>query len=100
MSSFKRFRLVCLIFLGLCGSARIDFLELCQSERRFLRIGVHVTRSVIPEINKLRLSLLHLCYDETHLKAPVTQMDIAGHIIAACPCKSLYALAALRRCPT
>ena len=77
-------RLQCLFFVffvlfRLQTGGRIDLLKLGNGKRRFRRI---VSFPVIVEIRKIRLPVLQLRDDQSHLKAPVAQMHVADRPVA------------------
>ena len=70
--------LVSRILFGLAARRRIDFLQFGDCEGSLLGI---VPRIALVKIGQLRLSFLKLCDDQSHLQAPVPQMDISDNFI-------------------
>ena len=64
------------ILFGFSAGCGIDFLHLCNGKRRLLGIFAGI---ILLEIHQLRFSFLKFRYDESHLKAPVSHMDIADN---------------------
>ena len=83
-------RVVRLVFLALFRRRRVDLLEVAHRERRFR--GVR-SREGIVKIRQLRMAVADLGDDKAHLQAPVTQMNVAGDLIAAVPADPLQSIA-------
>ena len=82
------------ILLGLRTGRRIDLLQLPDGEGCLLRIFPLV---VLLEIRKLRLPLLQFLNDQSHLQAPVAQVDVPDHLVPEEPEQPLHALPDDRR---
>ena len=79
---------VILMLLRICARCGIDFLQLTDRKRRFLRV---LSLKLLVKIRQLRFSLLKLCDDQSHLISPVAQMDIADHLVSFKPGDPLHA---------
>ena len=79
-----------LVRLGLGAGRRIDLLQLADGKGRLLRVGPCMIRI---KIGKLRLPVPQLLDDQSHLKAPVPQVDVSDHLMAHKGSQPLYALA-------
>ena len=79
MSCLQCFLTVCLILLGFAACTWINLLKLTDSKRCLCRI---FTCIAVIKIYKLRLSVLQLCNDQSHLKSPVTKMNITNHLMS------------------
>ena len=79
-----------LILLGLLAGSGIDILQLRDGKGCLLR---EIAAVVLVKIHQVRLSLLKLRDDETHLQAPVAQMHIADDPVSHIAGQALYALA-------
>ena len=81
--------LISRILFGFTACSRIDLLKLGNGKGRFSRI---FSRIGLVKIDKGRLSLLKLLYDQSHLESPVPKMDIADHLMACVSCDPLDTL--------
>ena len=81
--------LVGLVLLGAGAGRRIDLLQLRDGKGGFLGI---FPRIIFVKIGKLRFPALQLRDNQSHLQAPVAQMDVANHFMARETAQALYAL--------
>ena len=84
-----RLLLVGLVLLGPGTGCRIDLLQLGNGKGCLGRV---LTCVIFIKIYQIRLALLQLCNNQSHLQTPVTQMDIAGHVVAHEASQTLHAL--------
>ena len=79
-----------LVCLRLCTGRRVDLFQLTDGKRRLLRIlsGIGLVK-----IGKLRLSVAEFLNDQAHLKSPVSQMNVADHLMSQETSHPLNALA-------
>ena len=84
---FHCFFFICRIFLGLPACGRINLLKLRNRHRCFLRI--FAIKAFI-KIYKVRVTLLHLGDDQSHLQAPVSHVNVTDHLMSDVTGDSLY----------
>ena len=90
----KRFSPVFLVILRLAACRRIDLLQLAYGKRRLRRI---LPAKSFIKIRQVRLTLLKFSDDQSHLVAPVAQMDISQYLMSHLPCKPFDPFADDRR---
>ena len=90
VSSLKCLLAVCLILFGFAACTWIDFFQLADGKWRFC--WIFSCKAVI-KIYKLRLSVLQLGDDQSHLKSPVPKMNVTDHLVSHETADSLNALA-------
>ena len=71
--------LIVLVLFRFAACARINLLELTDRKRCFLRV---LSRKGLIKINKLRMALLQLGDDQSHLQTPVSKMNVTDHVVA------------------
>ena len=71
--------LECLVNLGFSAGCRVDLLKLRDRKRCLLRI---LPCKIRIKIRKLRLSVLSLLDGKSHLKPPVTEMNVSDDLVA------------------
>ena len=84
---FHCFFFICRIFLGLPACGRINLLKLCNRHRCFLRI--FAIKAFI-KIYKIRVTLLHLGDDQSHLQTPVSHVNVTDHLVSDVTGNSLH----------
>ena len=84
----------CRIYLGFRARCRINILQLGNRKRRLRRILAGIIRV---KIYQIRLTVMQLLDDQSHLQSPVTQMNITDHLISHKTAHALDALSDDRR---
>ena len=79
----------CRIYLGFRARCRIDILQLGNRKRRLRRILAGIIRV---KIYQIRLTVMQLLDDQSHLQSPVTQMHIADDMVSHIAADALDAL--------
>ena len=87
---FHCFFLIARIFLGLLARGRINLLKLCNRHRCFLRI---FTVKAFIKIYKIRITLLHLSDNQSHLQTPVSHVNVTDHLVSDVTRDSLHTFA-------
>ena len=82
--------LIVLVLFRFAACARINLLEFADRKRCFLRV---LSRKGLIKINKLRMALLQLGDDQSHLQTPVSKMNVTDHVVAHEASHTLDALA-------
>ena len=72
-----------LVFFGLLAGSGVNLFQFSDGKWRFFRI---FSLEILLEIRKLRLTFLQLCNDQSHLIAPVSQVDIPQNLMAHFSC--------------
>ena len=90
MSCFQSFVSVRFILFGLAACTWINFFQLTDRKWCFLRIFSCIR---IIKINQLRFSVFQFCNDQSHLKTPVSQMNITDYFMTYETANSLNTLA-------
>ena len=85
---------VFLIFFGFTACAWINFFQLTDGKWCFLRIFSLIA---VIKINQFRLTMFQLCDNESHLKSPVTKMNITYNLMSNISSDTFDALADDRR---
>ena len=79
----------CRIYLGFRARCRIDILQLGNRKWRLRRILAGIIRV---KIYQIRLTVMQLLDDQSHLQSPVTQMHIADDMVSHIAADALDAL--------
>ena len=67
------------VFFGFGGSKRINLLQICQSEWRFLRV---VPGIIFVKIRQFRMTEGEFVNNQPHLQPPVAQVRIGNDLVA------------------
>ena len=94
MGCLQCFIAVSLVLFGLAAGTWIDLFQFADGKRCFC--GIFPGKAVI-KIYQLRFPVFQLCDDQSHLKAPVSKMHIADHLVSYKTSDTLDALADDRR---
>ena len=78
-----------LVHFGLAACCRINILQLGNRKRRLRRILAGIIRV---KIYQIRLTVMQLLDDQSHLQSPVTQMHIADDMVSHIAADALDAL--------
>ena len=89
LGCFHSFCLESLVLFGLLAGCRINLLKLCNSKWCLLRVSTCIIRIKVAQI---WLPLLETCDNKSHLKSPVSKVNVTDYLVTCVSKDSLNTL--------